>query len=84
MLVAQLWSGAVVIADNLPAHKVNGISESIEAVGAKLIYLSPYSPQFNPIEQWWSCLKAQLRKIRATTRQALELALLRTRPWRDR
>ncbi|ABG53706.1 transposase [Trichodesmium erythraeum IMS101] len=36
----------------MPAHKVKGISEAIEAVGTRLIYLSPYSPQFNPIEQW--------------------------------
>ena len=47
MLVPNLWSGACVIADNLPAHKVVGISAAIEAVGARLIYLSPYSPDFN-------------------------------------
>ncbi len=41
MLVPQLWPGAVVIADNLPAHKVKGLSEAIEAVGAKIVYLSP-------------------------------------------
>ena len=75
MLVPQLWPGAVVVADNLPAHKVQGISEAIEAVGAKLIYLSPYSPQFNPIEQWWSSLKAHLKKIKVATREELELAL---------
>ncbi len=61
MLVPHLWSGACVVADNLPAHKVAGISSAIEAVGARLIYLSPYSPDFNPIEQWWSKLKTYLR-----------------------
>ena len=75
LLVPKLWPGAVVVLDNLPAHKVKGISEAIEAVGAKVIYLSPYSPQFNPIEQWWSSLKAHLKKIKATTREQLEQAL---------
>ena len=58
MLVPQLWSGAVVVADNLPAHHFHGIRSAICAAGAQLVYLSPYSPQFNPIEQWWSSLKA--------------------------
>jgi hypothetical protein len=49
-LVPKLWEGAVVVMDNLKAHKVAGIKEMIEAVGAKVVYLSPYSPEFNPIE----------------------------------
>ena len=59
-LVPQLWKGAVVVMDNLPAHKVKAmpsasfaIAPLIEAVGAKILYLSPYSPEFNPIEHWW-------------------------------
>lgn len=44
---------AVVVMDNLPAHKVKAIGPLIEAVGAKVLYLSPYSPEFNPIEHWW-------------------------------
>jgi hypothetical protein len=54
VLVPNLWSGACVVMDNLPAHKVAGIQESIEAVGATLVYLPPYSPDFSPIENCWS------------------------------
>jgi len=48
VLVPNLWSGACVVMDNLPAHKVAGIREAIEAVGATVVYLSPYSPDFSP------------------------------------
>ena len=48
--------------DNLSAHKVPGIREAVEAAGARLLYLSPYSPDFNPIEQLFVKLKALLRK----------------------
>jgi hypothetical protein len=53
VLLPQLWSGAVVLMDNLPAHKVRGVQEKIESVGASLLYFSPYSPDFNPIENCW-------------------------------
>jgi transposase len=66
-LVPQLWKGAVVVMDNLPAHKVKAIAPLIEAVGARILYLSPYSPEFNPIEHWWSQLKAFLRQFSPTT-----------------
>jgi transposase len=65
-LVPQLWKGAVVVMDNLPAHKVEMIAPLIESVGAKVLYLSPYSPDFNPIEHWWSQLKAFLRQFSPT------------------
>ena len=51
-LAPQLWSGVVVVMDNLPAHKLASIEPMIEAVGAKVICLSPYSHDFNPIELW--------------------------------
>jgi transposase len=51
-LVPQLWSGAVVVMDNLPAHKLAAIAPLIQAVGANVLNLSPYSPDFNPIELW--------------------------------
>jgi len=51
---------------NLPAHKLDAIAPLIEAVGARVLYLSPYSP-FNPIEHWCSQLKAFLRKFSLTT-----------------
>lgn len=66
-LVPQLWSGAVVIMDNLPAHKIASIALLIQAVGASVLNLSPYSPDFNPIEQWLSQLKSFLRQFSPTT-----------------
>jgi transposase len=53
--------------DNLPAHKVSGVRHAIEAAGASLLYLPPYSPDFNPIEMAFSKLKAILRKDAART-----------------
>ena len=71
-LVPQLWEGAVVVMDNLPVHKVETIAPLIEAVGARVLYLSPYSPEFNPIEHWWSHLKAFLRQFSPTTSQRVD------------
>ncbi len=71
-LVPQLWQGAVVVMANLPAHKVEAITLLIEAVGAKVLYLSPYSPEFNPIEHWWSQLKAFLRQFAPTTAKMVD------------
>jgi transposase len=75
VLCPTLKSGDVVIMDNLPAHKVVGIRELIETCGAKLIYLPPYSPDFNPIEKCWSKIKTYLRKAKSRTREELEKAL---------
>lgn len=65
VLVRELAPGDVVIMDNLPAHKVGGVRQAIEAAGARLLYLPPYSPDFNPIEMAFSKLKALLRKAAA-------------------
>jgi putative transposase len=62
-LVPKLWPGAVVVMDNLKAHKVEGIEQMIEAVGARVVYLSPYTPEFNPIEHLWWQLKAFIRHL---------------------
>ena len=62
ILAPSLMPGDMVVLDNLSAHKVPGIREAIEAAGAKLLYLPPYSPDFNPIEQLFAKLKALLRK----------------------
>jgi len=67
VLVRELAPGDVVIMDNLPAHKVGGVRQAIEAAGARLLYLPPYSPDFNPIEMAFSKLKALLRKAAART-----------------
>lgn len=71
VLVPTLSPGDVVIMDNLPAHRVSGIREAIEAAGATRLFLPPYSPDFNPIEQAFAKLKAFLRKTAARTRDAL-------------
>src|SRR5262249_17966773 len=60
-LVPTLKRGEIVLMDHLPAHKVAGIAEAIEAAGATLIYLPKYSPDLNPIELAFSKLKAHLR-----------------------
>lgn len=75
VLVPNLWAGACVVMDNLPAHKVAGIRESIEAVGATLVYLSPYSPDFSPIENCWSKVKEFLRARAARTYTELDQAI---------
>ena len=67
VLAPTLRPGHVVIMDNLPAHKVAGVRTAIEATGATLRLLPPYSPDFNPIELAFSKLKALLRKAAART-----------------
>ncbi len=80
VLAPTLLKGDVVIMDNLGAHKVKGIREAIEARGAKVICLPPYSPDLNPIEKCWSKIKTYLRAAKARTRQALEQALKEALP----
>ena len=67
MLAPTLKAGDIVIMDNLSAHTVEGVRKAIEAVGASLVYLPPYSPDFNPIEMAFSKFKAALRKAAART-----------------
>lgn len=66
-LVPTLSSGDIVVLDNLGSHKVQGVREAIEAAGAKLLYLPPYSPDFDPIEQVFAKLKNWLRKVKKRT-----------------
>ena len=74
-LGASLRAGDVVVLDNLSAHKVRGVREAIDKSGATLLYLPPYSPDFNPIEQVFAKLKALLRKAAARTVEGLEAAI---------
>jgi len=60
-LAPTLRPGDVVILDNRATHKIRGVREALEAVGARLLYLPPYSPDFNPIEPMWSKIKQILR-----------------------
>jgi transposase len=75
VLAPTLAPGDIVVLDNLSSHKVAGVREMIEARGASLVYLPPYSPDLNPIEQAFAKLKALLRKIAARTVGALWDAL---------
>lgn len=75
VLCPRLRPGQVVIMDNLAAHKVAGVRQLIEASGAYLLYLPPYSPDFNPIEQAWSKIKQLLRTAKARSLEALETAI---------
>ena len=71
VLVPTLRPGDVVVMDNLPAHKPIAIREAIEAAGAIMLFLPPYSPDFNPIELAFAKIKARLKKAAARTLHAL-------------
>jgi transposase len=75
VLSPKLEVGDVVVLDNLSAHKVGGIQELIEARGAQLLYLPPYSPDLNPIELAWSKFKQYLRTAKSRTAEALDQAV---------
>lgn len=70
-LAPTLRAGDVVILDNLSTHKVRGVREAIEAAGARLLYLPPYSPDFNPIEPMGSKVKQILRNHDPRSEQEL-------------
>lgn len=74
-LAPTLHPGDVVVMDNLSSHKVAGIVEAIEAVGASVVFLPPYSPDFNPIELMWSKIKAILRRLKVRRKQHLDDAI---------
>jgi transposase len=71
VLVPTLQPGDLVVLDNLSSHKAAGVREAIEQAGARLTYLPPYSPDLNPIEQFFSKLKAILRKTAASSIERL-------------
>ncbi len=71
VLVPELRPGDIVVMDNLSSHKGSAVRQAIEAVGAKLLYLPPYSPDFNPIENAFAKLKTLLRAAAERTVEAL-------------
>lgn len=75
ILIPQLWVGAIIVMDNLPVHHASLVREAIEAAGAKVVFLPPYSPDLSPIELCWSKLKQLLRSAKARTCEALDQAL---------
>ena len=70
-LAPSLRQGDIVVMDNLSSHKVSGVVETIEAVGAKVMFLPPYSPDLNPIEMMWSKIKAILRRLKIRVKELL-------------
>lgn len=75
VLSPQLWVGAIVVMDNLKVHHAYSVCQAIEAVGARVVFLPPYSPDLSPIELCWSKLKQFLRSKAARTDQALDQAM---------
>ena len=73
--------GDVVVPDNLSVHKVDGLEQVVKKYGARLRYLPPYSPDFNPIEWAFSNLKTGLRKAQARTRDVLGEAIRTVAEW---
>jgi len=71
VLVPELRPGDVIVMDNLGSHKGAGVRQAIEAAGATLLYLPPYSPDFNPIENAFAKLKTLLRKAAERTVEGL-------------
>lgn len=71
-LVTELRPGDLVVMDNLPSHKVAGVAEAIREAGAEVVYLPPYSPDLNPIEQVFSKAKAEIRRRKPRTVAATE------------
>jgi transposase len=75
VLAPTLRTGEIVVLDNVSTHKVAGVREAIEASGAKVLYLPPYSPDFNPIEKSFAKIKSVLQRIAARTVDALDAAV---------
>lgn len=75
VLLQSLRPGDIVVMDNLAPHKKPGVIAAIQAAGAEVWFLPPYSPDFNPIEKMWSKIKAFLRKAKARTWEALLAAI---------
>ena len=75
VLIPTIRPGDIVVMDNLSSHKSVVIADAIEAAGAEVWFLPPYSPDFNPIEKMWSKIKAFLRAVKARTYEALLKAI---------
>lgn len=76
-LLPHLQSGDVVVMDNLSAHKTAAVLHSIRNAGAQVMFLPPYSPEYNPIEKAWSKMKAMMRRLDTRTRDAFDAAVAR-------
>lgn len=74
-LVAHLRAGDIVVMDNLSAHRDADAIAAIQACGADVLFLPPYSPEFNPIEKAWAKIKDALRRLVTRTRDAFDAAV---------
>ena len=74
-LIPKLKPGDIVVMDNLAAHKNSVIVGAIEGAGAAVLFLPPYSPEFNPIERVWAKLKEIVRRLPTATRAAFDTAV---------
>lgn len=75
VLVPALKPGMVIIIDNASFHKSKKVVELIEAAGCRIIFLPPYSPDFNPIEHWWAAVKNSIRKAAEEAKDFYEAAI---------
>lgn len=80
LLCPVLKLGDVVVMDNLSVHQAPAVRELIQAAGAELLYLPPYSPDLNPIEKAWAKLKQLLREAKARTKETLDQAITEALP----
>lgn len=80
-LAPQLRPGEILVLDNLPTHKVAGVVDAVEDRDARVLYLPPYSPDFNPIEQVFSKIKTELRRRELRTIPELEHAFGESLDW---
>ncbi len=76
IVVPCLRPGDVLLMDNLRAHKQPAVATAVRAAGASILFTPPYSPDFNPIENFFSKLKAYLRKVQARTKSDLDVAIV--------
>ena len=74
-LVPELHEGNIVVIDNVGAHRTPRVRELIESAGARLVFLPPYSPEFNPIEECWSKVKEFIRALKPRSRTALDFVV---------
>lgn len=74
-LAPGLRPGDVVVMDNLAAHKTASVRDAIESVGAEVLFLPPYSPEYNPIERAWAKIKSFIRRLPTLTREAFDTAV---------
>lgn len=74
-LLGRLRPGHIVFLDNIKFHKIAKVKDLIESVGAKLVFLPPYSPDFSPIENMWSKVKHFIKKLMPRTKEEFHLAL---------